>query len=489
MDIQKTTLNMDCYVGTYYAQTRIESALPLPQGKSAKKVLSTRADVNVQTAVCLAGGVDVAGAIALALVVEGDDGGLFAFEAVADYTHRIADAALENGMQAHVTAQLFSCRCTADEGGLRLVASITLTAVVMRNEVVEAIASLVGDKNLQQKQTELTFSKRVLLGAKSIKLREEAQIPTSSNLLFARGAAELTETAPTKDGTAVSGTLALELLLICDDGGIKKQVLIFPFNDIVQSELSAERHSTVSVTQLVVRSVDSAEGLLEIDATLSVSIYGILKTATTLLCDAYDLDGSFAIETHSHRFIQFCCTHQRSFNQNEQLVVPNHLPEVYMPLYGTAQAAITAVHRDEYGLSVDGVLQLTAVYQCDGGLIHSFTEELPLSFELDCNCDIIVPCITVGNVRLSGSGRLMEAQVALLLNAECYKECFVNVVDDLRHTSSDDVGSGIILYYVDRGETLFDIGKRFLVPISAIMDFNPDVKEPLCDGDRIVLIR
>lgn len=489
MDIQKTTLNMEGYVGTFFAQARIESALPLPQGKSALRVLSTQAEVSVSDANCQNGGVDVAGTITLHLVVEGEDKDLFAFDATADYTHRIKEAELLSSMQAHVTAQLFSCRCQADEGGLRLIATVTLTAVVLQTQNVTAIAALSGERNLQQRQGELTQQRRLLLGAHGFRLREEVKIPENYTLLTAQGVAVPGEVEPTNEGTAVSGTLLLTVLLLGGDGGLKQHNASLAFSDIVPSELAYERTAAITLTQLSVRLLDLEESVLEVDATLSISVYGKQSTTTMLLQDAYDSEGSFAVQKQNRECMQYSCTYQKSLSQSEQLTVPNHLPEAYLPLYGVAQAAITAVHREEEGISVDGVLQLTAVYQCDGGLVHSFTEELPLSFNLEQRCDLIVPTLSVHSVKLSGSGRLLEAQISLVMSGDCYVRSDVCFVDDLLYSEPTEGKRGILLYFADRNETLFDVGKRFGVPISEIQQCNPNIKEPLNDGDRIVLIR
>lgn len=489
MDIQKTALSIESYVGTFYAQTRIESALPLPQGKTAKKVLSTRSEVNVSGAVCLQGGVDVSGTIILSPVVEGEDGSFFAFDATADYTHRIKDAAIDASMEAHLSAQLFSCKCIADEGGLRLVAVVTLTAVVLKSESVNALSSLSGERSLQQKVADVERQKRSLVGAHSLKLRDEVHIPADSDILCCNGYARITEVAPDREGVAVSGVLTVNLLLILNDGGLKQQSFNLDFSDIVPGEPALDYSAAAAVTRLFARVEDSEEGLSEIDAAISISVYGIVRTVCPLLIDAYDLDGSFEVQKEEREGLRFCYTFTESPVINEQLTVPNHLPEVYTPLYGTALAAVTAVRREGDRLLVDGAVQLTVVFQCDGGLVHSFTEELPLALNLDCDCDLIVPAICVSGVRISGSGRALEAQVSLLFSGECYKRFSLCFASDLVHASPKEQRRGILLYFADDGETLFDVGKRFCIPVSEISECNPDVGEPLHDGDRLLLIK
>ena len=53
----------------------------------------------------------------------------------------------------------------------------------------------------------------------------------------------------------------------------------------------------------------------------------------------------------------------------------------------------------------------------------------------------------------------------------------------------EETPSGILLYFADAGETLFSVGKRFRLPLSAIRRMNPDLTEPLADGARIVMLK
>ncbi|MDO4565633.1 MAG: hypothetical protein Q4C04_08475 [Clostridia bacterium] len=489
MDISKISLNTEGYAGTFFAQPRIESGLPLPQGRSAKRVLSTSANATVSGAVCFAGGIDVSGSIRLHLVVEAEDSSLFAFDADADFTHRINEASVQPEMSAHLTAQLFSCRCRADEGGLRLNATITLTAVVFEPVAASAISALTGERFLEQKQTELITSRRQLLGAQSQRIHEEARIPQRSALLSISGAPELTLISPLSDGTALEGILHCSALLSDPDGGIFEQHLKFPFSCTVPTESAVDRTATVAVGGLHAAVIDQEQGVLELDAQLSISVYGRQQTSNLILTDAYDCDGSFVCESNSKEGLQYRKTERKKLVLSEQLAVPNHLPEAYVPIYASAQAAITAIHPDEEGLRVDGILQSTAVYRCDSGLLHSFMEELPLSFPLDVSCDLAVPTLQILCVQLQGSGRLLTVDISLLLSADCYDSATISYVDDLLHSEPAEPKKGIFLYFADEGESLFDIGKRFLLPVSVLKQYNPNVKETLSDGEQVLLIK
>ncbi|MDO4543089.1 MAG: hypothetical protein Q4C01_00935 [Clostridia bacterium] len=489
MDIVKTSLNVERYVGTFHAEAHIESGIPLPQNRSPKRVLSADASVTAASSVCIAGGIDVSGSLTLHIIAEDADSSLFCFDATAEYTHRIAEQAVTPSMNAHVSAQIFSCRCRAEEGGLRLSADITLTAVTLDQCSVAAISTLAGDATLQQKQLELVQSRRLFLGAQSIKLREEAKITPNCTLLSQTASCEIIGIVPSADGAAIEGKLFIKLLLLDADGGIVGENLSFPFSCLIPYDGAESLFASAQINQLNAVTVDIQQGIVEVNAVLSVSLYGRQKTATPLLYDAYDTDGSFSCSVLNMESMQYRQTEKKGVALSERLSVPSHLPEVYMPLYSSAQAAVTAIRCEDDKLRVDGMIQLTAVYRCDAGLVHSFIEELPMSFTVDVNCELPLPTLDIADVNLLGSGRVMDAAISLCLTVDCYSKQQIRCIEELNYCEPPEQRRGILIYYADEGETLFEVGKRFLTPISVLKQFNPDLKEPLTDGQQVFLMK
>ena len=65
MEIRKTTLTTETLFGNTVAEAQMESAIPLPQGKTLERVLSAESEATVNEISCRDGAVVVTGTMTL----------------------------------------------------------------------------------------------------------------------------------------------------------------------------------------------------------------------------------------------------------------------------------------------------------------------------------------------------------------------------------------------------------------------------------------
>ena len=490
MDITRSTLHMETLVCSAGAQARVDCSVPLPDGRTAAAVLLAGAEVLATSGVCQDGGVDAAGTLLLHPLITDEKGEVSAFEATAEFTHRIDAEGAAAGHRAELAADLLECVLRARDGGLRLSAVVSLRITVFAPTQAAAISSIEGLTNAETQQAVVRGRERACVGRGQVLLREEVSLPRGMTLISATGTPLQRETVPAGDGASADGALNLQLLCVDADGSLIEHPCAVAYSGTVRCKPAEQLSTQATLVKLSVRQSDAETNIAEVEATIGCAVYGTLCAETPVLIDAYDAENCFVCRQEQAACACYAGEIAKRELVREQLHVPEHLPEAYIPICVRASAAVTGWSVENGTAEVDGILLVTVLYRCDGGLYHSFTEPVPVSIPASVgNATMLIPRLTVQSAQAAGSGRVLDVQLSVLLSGECYQEEAVTYTSELMPAPPEETPSGILLYFADAGETLFSVGKRFRLPLSAIRRMNPDLTEPLADGARIVMLK
>ena len=487
MEIRKTTLQTETLFGQTTAQAQMESAIPLPQGKTAERVLSFEAEAAIGEVVCRDGVVLVSGTMTLKPVAEGADRQPFAFEAAATFSHTIRMDGVNGDMSARVSAEIPACTLRREDGGLRMQASVQLRAAVFRPERIPCITGLEDANGLEQRSASLTLKRRALLGAHSVRMNETIETPRNVTVLKASAVPLITGLVKGTEGQLPQGELKLSVLFAEPDGGVRRTLYTLPFSDVIPCEAGEDPYAIATLTSL--SAVIEEEGAATVDAALSIGVYGSKSETEKVLIDAYDADGSFSCVQSDAQALCYEGQRFETVQMNEQIPVPGHMKDAYLPLYAALRTAVTNVTTSDGRGRIEGVLAVTAVYRDDDGTKQSFAYELPLSFDTEARGSLLLARVCAYDAQLSGSGRTIALKVTLTVEAEWYRAVPFSYVPELKEGKPCETNSGMLVWFADADETLFSIGKRFSVPTARVRAANPTLSEPIAEGTPVLLIR
>lgn len=152
----------------------------------------------------------------------------------------------------------------------------------------------------------------------------------------------------------------------------------------------------------------------------------------------------------------------------------------------------------ERGIVVEGVLSVDMLYitMDDGFPIAHRLEQIPFEEKLD------VPELT-GDITYELQCGIDQLQVNLLDNSEYEIKAIlrvealvlqrreISIIDCLeqREFSAQEEQAGIVGYIVQKGETLWDIAKKFRTTVDEIVDTNGMTGTTVKEGDRLILVR
>lgn len=490
MDVQTGVLDMETLFSRSTAQTLLDSEIPLPEGREAAAVLSAGAALSVDEAECMSGQTRVAGGLSLSLVCVTPSDEAFGFTASASFTHRLEADGVLPGMRASVDAQVLECRCEAHGRTLRLTAVVELTATVFSPVSAPFVTGVSGASGLEARMAGVECRRRVLLAEGTLRIREEVSTPGAAEVVRSSAAAVITNVTYAGASAELSGRLVLTLLTADEHGELSSTVAPVPFTDVLEAPYAAGAWAEAAVLSLSATPADADFGVTDVEAVLRIRLYGVETREYTVLQDAYDEKATFTCARTRVERLQADGCRQKCELIRDNVLIPKHLPEARRPVHACVVPVVTGTGERDGRLVVDLMLLTTAVFRCDGGLLHSFTEDIPVSITLDAAfTPDTLPKAIVLSAQLAGAGRTLELACEVSVSAEVSARQTAELVSEI--TAGCDVPPyrGILIYCVGAGESVWDVGKRFHVPVARLRSWNTNLTEPLREGEALVLVK
>ena len=169
-------------------------------------------------------------------------------------------------------------------------------------------------------------------------------------------------------------------------------------------------------------------------------------------------------------------------------------------LHTTSSLQITGENVSEGGIELTGVVNMQIFYECSSeenkyGVVKG---TIPFQYMLEAegigeNCiypvQAFVDQITVAII---DSGEV-DVKCVLFFRANVYSTWQEKIVEQIVVTEPDmeKMASlpGIAVYMVKEGESLWDIGKRYYVPVSVIKQTNDLTSDEVRAGDKILIVK
>ena len=488
MDVEKVSFNVDTLCMELEEQVPIESAIPLPQGRTAGSVLSVTPQLQIREVRLSETGVRLSGQLQLHLIAETGERVLFSFDAAAEFTHLISARIRSEGLQPRIFGQLLKCACHREDDGLRLSAVLDLKVWLMEPQEIGAVSAIRGCVGLESREETIVTRRRSLQGAKAVQVRDELGVEAGTNVLESKGTVRVLSARPSGEGMALEGELYSSLVLLDPEGRLKEMTVRTPFSDTVKLEgqFCQGAALTAELTSLTARTDGEA---LFLSGDVSLSAYGGAESRARVLFDAYDEGGTFLCHREERTGLMYLGPVVKEDRAEGPLTVPNHMPEVQQVLYSRALPAIVSLTPGENGTALEGVALVTTVYRCDSGLLHSFTGEVPFSLTLPGQGALVLPLAAAAFSTVTGRGRVLQGRVELLFWGEQYAENRIGYTDDLLAGPGTQPGRGILIYAPDPQEDLFTVGKRFGIPQTRLRELNGELAEPFSGAERILIIK
>lgn len=489
MDVEINGIAMETLEDRALVQAGVESRVPLPEGVEIKQLLLSAPELVFGEAVCGQGEVSVEGELTVHFLLEDMSGEAVGFTARSTFRQSAQVPGARPGCVPRVQGQILECRCRPEGEGIQVALILELDILVCNREPRRLVTNLSGP-GVETKFSPLSLRQRCVLGETNLRIRDELPAQNAARVLLARGAARVHSVQFAGATANVEGELWVTAITADETGELQTVTGQIPFRDAFTAAPGDQPLCRAFVRSITATAADEAFGVLDIEAVIGMELCGQESSQHRILADAYDREASFHLEPCSLEKLDCRGLTQAQVRISEQVAVPRHLPEARRPLHLSVLPCVTGVTEREGRQVAEVMLLVTAVYRCEGGFLHSFTEDVPVFLPLELpQGDLVLPRVRVLSAALGGSGRLLEMNLSFLVQGESYETRAFSGVAEVVSGGQAPKERGILIYCTDRGETLWDVGKRFCLPPEEILRWNDGMPEDLPEGSPLVLLR
>ena len=493
MEMQWIRENMETeqIIAAKPTQVTVEAEVALPGGlREEARVYYADASAQVNGGELAGSRVTADGRVTFhVLYAQGDLAHVNGLEASADFTQAMPLAGEEAppaAVRLKPRAQVQRVNAKAFNGRLLLQAIVNLTAETALPRSVSFIQDAAPDAPVQRATQTVAFQRTVGEGESQTLLREEFELSDVLKIkdtLFATAQAQVEDILGGADGAAtVTGTVTVEA---CHTSDLPGRPLVYtrhtaPYEQ--QVTLSGALGSALAARTLVRDTAAlSQEGengrVMRAEIQLTTEMTAVEDSAMTVLRDVFTTEGD-ALVTSAQRVVFRDGTVNETTAESGRavLTLPEGSPRMKTALLAFVRPVLVEAQRQKEKLAVDGILDVTLIYQTDEGTAPvSVRQEQPFHTLFDTQA------LPEDHLSLSASqaepsvvtGDRAEIKYILRLNADGVRKRAADVLVDVQTAPAQEAFRGITLYYLQPGEELWDAAKHCRLPMEEIKRLNP----------------
>jgi len=504
-DILWEDIAMCRYLGSGSRQAVVEGEVALPGGlREETVILSAQAMAVAEKSLPQTGRTDVDGKVIFhVLYTQGDPTRINTLEAAADFTQAIELPGARPGMSAPVSLTVEHVEASAAGGRLKLMAILKVYVQLFTEEPVRIVSGLRPAPGLMQKTETLKTSRTAALGQQDVLIRDECELSEGlqiTDTLYATATAAVQEVMGGEERAAVSGTIELEVYHL---SALPARPLVVTRHSIPFEEtllLSGEGGDLLSADAVikdvaVLSQEGQEEGLrtLRAEVLLSLTARMTRSREVCLLLDAYTTGGDMLLPAVQPTSRVLAQRSVHTAESGKMTLLLDGQPAVRTPLTATLRPILTDVSRSGGKLIAEGMMEVSLLYMTDDTAApQSYRTEEPfrISFACDlCREDAIT--LQVTGVE-AGSITSDRVEIKYILHLSCKDVALGQepLICDIARRPAPQEENGILIYFSQPGEQLWDIAKRYRVSCESLRRMNPVLEgAETTNGERVILWR
>ena len=439
------------------------------------------------------------------LYAQGDLSKVSALEAAADFSQALPikdDAGPFTPLRLQPRAQVQHVSAKAFNGRLMLQAVVDLSADAAVSRTLSVIRDAVDQPEIQKLTKTISMQRTVGEGESQTLIKEEFELSDVlgvKDTLFATAQAQAEDILGGADGQAtVTGTVSIDAFHVSSLPGrplvYTRHTMPYEQQVLLSGALGTALAAQTAVRDVAVLSQDGENGkILRAEIQLATALTAVEDSEATVLQDVFTTNGN-AVETRGQRvtFRSGAISETAAESGRAAITLPEGSPRMKTALLGFIRPVLISAEKQKEKLAVDGVLDITVIYLTDGSDIPvSVQQEEPFHAVFSTQAapeDHLA--LTAAQIEPSAvTGDRAELKYILYLQADGVRRKEAEVLADAAETPAPPMEKGIILYYLQPGETVWDVAKRYRVPLSEISRLNPGLGADPAPGTAVLTFK
>ncbi len=377
---------------------------------------------------------------------------------------------------------------------MRIRAIVHIEYEICRIGITE-ISRDVEDEEIEKQCRDISFENMVDISEHDFTIKEKLEIPSGENSVNEILKTDIkiydTEYKSVTGKVIVKGSAGVCVLYTDDDGDVKFVEAELPFTEVLDAEGVSE-NTICDIDYCVLGTMCEAEPdtdgdlrVLLLDIDVSAALKGTETGEEKILSDCFV---PYTKTECVKENIKLRTTAERPSSQNtirEVIEFPQNIPGVNRVYNVMTNAVLTKSELQRNKIICEGKIEANILYLTDSSEnpIYSFKKDIPFSYMIECknNADDVECEIKASVKHISyslNSGGELEIRCLLSIDCMLIKEIsFSNITDIV----TDNINSrkGIIIYFANEGESVWNIAKRYSVPCESLVKYNE------IEGDKV----
>jgi len=514
IEFDREILKLDQLVGEELSQTLVEGELNIPDDKpDIARILDITGTVYVTGKEVIQDKVMVEGVIRynMIYIAEGDTPSITSVEKEDGFTHYIEVNGAKPRMMAtteldieHIDYEVVNRRKISLKTVLNFSCRVTQS---LQLEAVKGFAQQVNVQTLNEK-IRVTVSGGEGVGQTIIRDDFELtdDMPSVVEVLRKNARARVTETKAADNKVIVHGEIDMQILYYSGEEQEPVQVLeeTVPFSHFVEipgayQGMESTANVTIQEFDVSIRpDINQDNRILAVEMMISLDAKVYEMNDYEVIVDAYSPGKILDLKKKPIYIQRIVGEHQVQNTVRESLTLPTNIPTASNILYVEAKPVVTDYSIDGEQVIIEGVLPINMLYQAEDQdiWIAGFKSEIPFSQTLevagikeDMNCECSLGVIHIAHTLLAPDEVEVRVTVAAKVSVtEVFEKDILLGIEEKEGTV--DERSGIFIYFVQPGDTLWSVAKKYNATIDTLLRYNDiENQDKLEPGSKMIIYK
>lgn len=510
----KELLKLNRLLGEESIQAIVEGDIVVPDTKpDISRILSVKSKVKIVDTEIIQEKILVDGIVNFEILYTspGAERPVHSMNASASFNESIQFDGINSTMDPEVTYVLEHVEYNIlNERKLSVKAILKLMAKVYENEEGDIVQELEGVEDAQVLEDYIEYNQNIGNNSSQSVLRETYELtednPEMAEILGTEGIPVVEEVKVTDGKVIVGGNVNIRILYATDEprnpvNEIKHEMPFTQFVEVPKATEDMECVVSADVENIYTElkeNLEEEKKIYDIEVVVKIMAKVYDRAQKRVLLDAYCPSRKMNLVKNNVKYLKNICCNSSQTVIRETLDIPEELPNIFKVFTVDVKPTMTDYRLVEEKNIIEGFIEATVVYVSDNEEmeVHSFTEEIPFRHYIDTPgakdgviADTSINVIDVDYSKLNPQ----QVEVKVALNAEsCLKEeneKYVLVdIEDLGEVQEDDDKASITIYFIQEGDSLWEIAKRYNTTVKEIVETN-DIEDPenIIPGNTIII--
>ncbi|MBQ2931354.1 MAG: DUF3794 domain-containing protein [Clostridia bacterium] len=496
--LQKENIRLSEVMCSPYCRTTVEGDVIVPDVKpDIQKILQVDSSVVINQKNVQNDKVYIQGTVRLNVLYLPDEAEEWSVKSILcnqEFNHTIDIKGIKPGMDMCVDAEIEPCEYTlVNSRKLNLRSRVGLLARLSTSREIELATGLEGGEPIEILANTMEIYNPRIDTVREMIVRERLEVPSGSpsicEVLKVSAKVCPTELRILDGRAAVSGELKV-CTLYCGEGEKSAPEAMehtLSFQESLEVDGLCEgmngeiEYMVKDIVYEVCADSDGDRRILSCEVVICASLRAFESLECRVIEDAYGKTRSVELQKTPCRIEKMLGCETAQLSLNESVNIPDYLPCIRKLCECTGQATVESVSVSQNTVTVSGYITANFLYLSDDSSqpVSGFSHVLPFEkcFEFagltpDTVCDAHaevehIACTINGDKNLG-----VRAIIAVSIKA--IAPYSANLVSDIAYCEDDCMPkcASIVVYFVQKGDTLWNIAKKYRTSVDAILSAN-----------------